>query len=93
MRRVKWDDRLAPENWNYDEYGRPDVVYMELGDAEKQGDIGPIKKEQQESKLESNKNYLLAHDVPGVDRSHYNHPLPENVYDIYVRYWGGVTFK
>jgi hypothetical protein len=31
---------------------------------------------------QSNKNYLLAHDVSGVDRSHYKHPLPENVDDI-----------
>ncbi|MGZ7146472.1 MAG: hypothetical protein ACXVIA_07105 [Halobacteriota archaeon] len=29
----------------------------------------------------------------GVDWSHYKHPLPEHVYDRYMRYWGDVTFK
>ncbi|MGZ4853074.1 MAG: hypothetical protein ACXV3D_07815 [Halobacteriota archaeon] len=24
----------------------------------------------------------------GVDWSHYKHPLPEHVYDVYMRYWG-----
>ena len=33
---------------------------------------------------QSNKNYILAHDLSGVDWSHYKHPLSENVYDIYV---------
>jgi hypothetical protein len=28
--RVKWDDRFAPENWNYQKWGRPDIVFMKL---------------------------------------------------------------
>ena len=29
----------------------------------------------------------------GVDLAHYEHPLPEDVYDIYMSYWGNVAFK
>lgn len=25
-----WDEDEAPDNWNYDKYGRPDVVWLEL---------------------------------------------------------------
>ncbi len=25
-----WDDAYAPPGWNYERYGRPDVVFMEL---------------------------------------------------------------
>ncbi|MGZ4852287.1 MAG: hypothetical protein ACXV3D_03745 [Halobacteriota archaeon] len=39
---------------------------------------------------QSNRAYILTHGVSGVDWSHYKHPLPEHVYDIYMRYWGGV---
>lgn len=28
--RIKWDDKYAPKNWNYEKNGRPDIVYMEL---------------------------------------------------------------
>jgi hypothetical protein len=28
--RYKWDDAYAPEEWNYEKYGRPDVVYRRL---------------------------------------------------------------
>ncbi|MGZ4924338.1 MAG: hypothetical protein ACXV5H_10365 [Halobacteriota archaeon] len=41
----------------------------------------------------SNRAYVLTHGVSGVDWKHYKHPLPENVYDVYMRYWGGVTLK
>jgi hypothetical protein len=27
--RVEWDESLEPAEWDYDEYGRPDVVFME----------------------------------------------------------------
>jgi len=43
-KRVKWDERRAPKNWNYDKLGRPDVVYMELVGVEKKEDIGSGKK-------------------------------------------------
>lgn len=28
--RCRWDDSLAPAGWDYDRWGRPDVVFMEL---------------------------------------------------------------
>ena len=31
--RWKWDDQYAPEGWDYDRNGRPDVVLMRLGEA------------------------------------------------------------
>jgi hypothetical protein len=30
VRRVKFDDAYAPDGWDYDKLGRPDIVYMEL---------------------------------------------------------------
>lgn len=30
VRRDKWDDELAPQNWNYKEFGKPDIVYRKL---------------------------------------------------------------
>jgi hypothetical protein len=36
---------------------------------------------------QSNKNYILTHGVSGVDWRFYKHPLPEHVYDIYMKYW------
>jgi integrase len=41
---------------------------------------------------QSNKNYILTHGVSGVDWRFYKHPLPENVFDIYMKYWRDVTF-
>ncbi|MGZ4883699.1 MAG: hypothetical protein ACXV2A_07390 [Halobacteriota archaeon] len=38
----------------------------------------------------TNRKYVLAHGMTGVDWSHYKHPLPENVYDSYMRYWADV---
>ena len=28
---------------------------------------------------------LALHGVSRIDRKHYKHPLPENIYDIYVK--------
>jgi hypothetical protein len=36
---------------------------------------------------QSNRAYVLTHGVSGVDWSHYKHPLPEYVYEVYMRYW------
>jgi integrase len=59
-----------------------------LGDlrkfAEQYGDV--IQWEQ------SNRAYILTHGVSGVEWSHYRHPLPEYVYDIYMKYWKDVCF-
>lgn len=41
---------------------------------------------------ESNRAYVLTHGVRGVEWSNYRHPLPEHVYDIYMRGWGSVAF-
>jgi hypothetical protein len=27
---LKWDDKYAPKNWNYEKFGRPDIYLMEL---------------------------------------------------------------
>jgi integrase len=35
----------------------------------------------------TNRKYVLAHGMTGVDWEHYKHPLPEEVYDKYMRYW------
>ncbi|MGZ4903014.1 MAG: hypothetical protein ACXV48_08210 [Halobacteriota archaeon] len=40
---------------------------------------------------ESNRAYILTHNVSGVDWSHYKHPLPEHVYDRYMKSWGDVA--
>jgi hypothetical protein len=39
---------------------------------------------------QSNRAYILTHGVSGVEWSHYRHPLPEYVYDVYMRYWKDV---
>jgi hypothetical protein len=36
---------------------------------------------------QSNRAYILTHEVSGVSWGHYRNPLPENVYEIYMRYW------
>ncbi|MGZ4883200.1 MAG: hypothetical protein ACXV2A_04825, partial [Halobacteriota archaeon] len=63
--------------------------HFRLGDlrkfAEQHGDI--IRWEH------SNRAYIMTHGVSGIDWKHYKHPLPEHVYDIYMRYWGDVAFK
>jgi len=60
-----------------------------LGDlrkfAEQHGDI--IQWEQ------SNRAYILTHGVSGVDWRLYKHPLPDSVYDVYMKYWGDVSFS
>ncbi|MGZ7112149.1 MAG: hypothetical protein ACXVIU_12700 [Halobacteriota archaeon] len=40
---------------------------------------------------QSNRAYILTHGVSGVDWSHYKHPLPENVYSIYMKSWKDVA--
>ena len=62
------------------------ATHFTLGDlrkhAEQTGDI--IQWDQ------SNRAYILTHGVSGVSWGHYRSPLPENVYEIYMRYWRGV---
>ncbi len=40
---------------------------------------------------QSNRAYILTHGVSGVQWTHYKHPLPEYVYDVYMRYWKETT--
>jgi hypothetical protein len=60
--------------------------HFTLGDlrkfAEQHGDI--IQWDQ------SNRAYILTHGVSGIDWKHYKHPLPENVYDVYMKAWQDV---
>jgi integrase len=41
----------------------------------------------------TNRKYILAHGMTGVDWEHYKHPLPEDVYDTYMRYWRDVEIS
>lgn len=27
-KRIQWDDAYAPKNWDYDQFKRPDIIYM-----------------------------------------------------------------
>jgi len=42
---------------------------------------------------QSNKNYIMTHGVSGVDWRFYKHPLPDSVYDVYMKYWADVSFE
>jgi len=35
MKRLSWDDRYAPEGWDYEAFGRPNVVFMQLAKRRK----------------------------------------------------------
>ena len=39
---------------------------------------------------QSNRAYVMTHDISSVSWSHYRHPLPEHVYDVYVKHWADV---
>jgi len=41
---------------------------------------------------QSNRAYIMTHGVSGIDWKHYKHPLPENVYDVYMKCWAEVSF-
>jgi hypothetical protein len=41
---------------------------------------------------QSNKNYIITHGVSGVEWQ-YKHPLPETVYDVYMKSWGDVELS
>ena len=42
---------------------------------------------------QSNRAYILTHDVSSVSWGHYRNPLPENVHDIYLKYWRDVELS
>ncbi len=39
---------------------------------------------------QSNREYIITHGVSGIDWKHYKHPLPDSVYDVYMKYWADV---
>jgi len=41
----------------------------------------------------TNRKYVLAHGMTGIDWEHYKHPLPEDVYDTYMRFWRNVELE
>ncbi len=41
---------------------------------------------------QSNRAYIMTHGVSGIDWKHYKHPLPKNVYEIYMKCWKKVRF-
>lgn len=42
---------------------------------------------------ESNRAYIRTHGVRSVEWSNYRHPLPEHVYDVFMRYWRNRTYQ
>jgi len=42
---------------------------------------------------QSNRAHIMTHGVSGIDWKHYKHPLPEDVYDVYMQYWKDVKFS
>ena len=42
---------------------------------------------------QSDRAHILTHGVSGIDWNHCKHPLPEYVYDLYMKYWADVTTK
>jgi hypothetical protein len=39
------------------------------------------------------KDYMLTHGVSGGDWRFYELPLPNSVYDVYLKYWAGVSLR
>ena len=42
---------------------------------------------------QSNRAYITTHGVSGVDWRFYKHPLPEHVYDVYIKYWQNIQLE
>ena len=42
---------------------------------------------------QSNRAYIMTHGVRGVEWSNYRHPLPDSVFDVYMKYWKDVHFQ
>ncbi|MGZ4951777.1 MAG: hypothetical protein ACXV5K_12190 [Halobacteriota archaeon] len=41
---------------------------------------------------QSNRAYIMTHAVSGIDWKHYKHPLPEHVYNVYIKSWKQTEF-
>jgi hypothetical protein len=90
------DDELVFEQLSFQEWLKYTNVRLLSGGARiVNGDLRKFC-EQQSDILKwdpSNKNYILTHDVGGVDWRFYKSPRPEPVYDIYRQYWRDVEFS
>jgi integrase len=42
---------------------------------------------------QSNRSYVMTHGVSSIEWKHYRHPLPDSVYDVYMKYWGDMRFQ
>ncbi|MGZ5563407.1 MAG: hypothetical protein ACXW1R_05715 [Halobacteriota archaeon] len=92
----RFDDERVFEQLSFQEWLKYTNVRLLHGGARiVNGDLRKFA--EQESDLlqwdQSNKNYILTHGVNGVDWRFYKHPLPENVYDVYMQYWKEVELS
>ncbi len=39
---------------------------------------------------QANRAYIRMRGVSGIDWKHYKHPLPEHVYNTYMKYWADI---
>ncbi|MGZ4928634.1 MAG: hypothetical protein ACXV76_10225 [Halobacteriota archaeon] len=89
------DDERAFEQLSFQQWLRYNEIQLKHGGARiVNGDLRKFA-EQHGDVIgwdSSNRAYILTHGVSGVDWTHYKHPLPEHVYDVYMRCWGGVRF-
>jgi hypothetical protein len=89
------DDECAFEQLSFQQWLRYNEVLLRRGGARiVNGDLRKFAEQYGDviGWEQSNRSYILTHGVSGVAWSYYRHPLPEYVYDIYMRYWGDVRF-
>ncbi|MGB9372167.1 MAG: hypothetical protein WCB79_09605 [Halobacteriota archaeon] len=90
------DDELVFEQLSFQLWLRHNEIWLTHGGARiVNGDLRKFAEQHGDiiGWDQSNRAYILTHGVSGVDWTHYKHPLPEHVYDMYMRYWGHVTLK
>ncbi|MGZ4885740.1 MAG: hypothetical protein ACXVI7_10065 [Halobacteriota archaeon] len=89
------DDERAFEQLSFQQWLRYNEIQLKHGGARiVNGDLRKFA-EQHGDVIgwdSSNRAYILTHGVSGVDWTHYKHPLPEHVYDVYMNSWGDVQF-
>jgi len=87
------DDELIFEQLSFERWLRERKIPHLNGDSRFQ--MGDLRKwcEQEGDILQwdqSNKNYILTHNVRGVDWRFYKSPRAEPVYDVYMKCWADV---
>ncbi|MGZ7134112.1 MAG: hypothetical protein ACXVH4_05255 [Halobacteriota archaeon] len=88
------DDERAFEQLSFQQWLRYNEVQLKHGGARiVNGDLRKFAEQHGDviGWEQSNRAYIMTHGVSTVDWKHYKHPLPEHVYDIYMRSWGDVT--